>query len=82
MIEPCEAGRRASFGGRWTLPCLTVPARHVLAFSSTVGGDVVPEAPVLHFCDDHLAQLAAAGLITEPLVSSDEWDRRTGRPLR
>lgn len=77
----CDAGRRASYGGRWNFPCLNQPARNVLAFSAAIGGERVDGTPVLRFCDEHMGRLVADGLINEALVDDAEWDRRVAGDL-
>jgi hypothetical protein len=74
--QHCMAGTVADFGGRWTLPCLNAGI-HALAFSEGVGNARAPGTPVLRFCDLHLTELIAAGLIEESM-SVDEWAQRTG----
>lgn len=76
--EQCWAGRKAFASGRWAqiLPCIRF-GRHVLAFSVELGGPAVAGAPVMRFCDEHCAELIAMGLIEEPMVGEDEWERRT-----
>ena len=75
----CDAGRRADFGGRWRTPCQYVFGRddriNMLGFEGTdvIGGP-------LRFCDAHFQQLIDAGLITEPNIGADEFERRQGRP--
>jgi hypothetical protein len=77
----CWAGRRAFASGRWDhmLPCLRY-GRHVIAFSLELGGDALPGTPEIRLCDEHYAEIEAMGLIEEPVIDDDEWQRRTGRP--
>lgn len=78
--QQCWAGRKAFASGRWDnmLPCLRY-GRHVIAFSLELGGDALPGAPEIRFCDEHYAEIEAMGLIEEPVISDAEFDRRTGR---
>lgn len=76
----CAAGRGADYGGRWTLPCLNQPARHVLAFSKEIGGIQATGTPVLRFCDEHIEQLVFGGLVDEALIDPEDWARRVIDP--
>lgn len=71
----CQAGSRADMGGRWKVPCLN-HARNTLAFSEGFGLPMAPGSPLLHFCDDHTQELIDAGLIEEPNVGEEEFERR------
>lgn len=73
----CQAGRDATFGGRWRLPCFEI-GNHALAFSQEVGSTRVNDTPILQFCDRHMAELIAAGIIDEVAVPMDEWSQRAG----
>jgi hypothetical protein len=66
-MMPCAAGRQASFGGRWIIPCPAVIVRHVLH------SEGLPEP--LRFCDRHMNQLIAAGLVPHVNVSDDDVGR-------
>lgn len=67
----CAAGRTAFFGGRWKLPCpYKGDVIHVIA---------APEFPGLRLCPRHFEQVNEAGLVAEPYIDPDEFDRRTGR---
>ena len=74
MLEEltCWAGRQADKGGVWTEPCPQV-ATNVLGFRSDSGAT----APiVMRFCHDHMQELIADGLIEEPYLDPEEFDRR------
>lgn len=61
----CEAGKRASFGGRWTEPCNRY-GRHAIA---NEGID-----PIV-LCDEHFAQVERAGLVTDVNIGWGEFLR-------
>lgn len=64
---PCAAGRSAGFGGRWIFPCQAVIVRHVLHSEGL--------SRPLHFCDKHMDQLIAAGLVPHLNVSEQDVGR-------
>lgn len=74
---PCDAGRDADFGGRWAVPC-SEAGIHSLAFSDELYGPRAGGTPVLRFCERHIKELIAAGLIEEPAIDMNEWRRRGG----
>ena len=78
VYHQCEAGRRATFAGRWTIPCLKW-GNEALAFSEAIGGDRAMGTPILYLCSEHIGELIAGGLVDEVAVEPDEWDDRTGR---
>lgn len=59
----CESGRAADFGGRWLLPCF-IPFSKNQHTLITVAGTWV-------FCDTHMEELIASGLITDPYISEE-----------
>lgn len=67
-MKPCAAGRTAFFGGRWArgYPCPN-DGRHIVA------AEVGPPIPL---CDRHFEQVLAAGLVSEPYINPDEFERR------
>lgn len=67
----CAAGREADFGGRWVVPCMSAEPRHVLGFGDD--GGLVLE---LRFCDEHMQQLIAAGLIEDPYLDRSTYNLR------
>lgn len=71
-MTQCDAGRRARFGGRWTVPCLRL-STHDLAFSTESFGPRAPDTPILHFCSEHMTELIAAGEIAEVDVDPADW---------
>lgn len=73
-MKTCMAGVEAVFDGSWTEPC-TKPGRNV------IGSDF--PLPLIYLCDDHFAEVNAAGLVTEPDLGvgeagRDEFERRHG----
>jgi glycerophosphoryl diester phosphodiesterase len=62
----CAAGRTAFFGGRWTTAC---PAAAIHEVGSPA------QDPIL-LCDEHFRQVHAAGLVTDPYLDKEEYDRR------
>lgn len=63
----CEAGRKARFGGKWLLPCQNPYSEHRHVLVSAWEGEIVE----LMFCDPHMDELIASGLITDPYVSHE-----------
>lgn len=68
----CQAGRMASKGGAWTVPCPQV-ATNVLGFGDSNGAQIPVE---LRFCHDHMQELIADGLVAEPYMDPAEFERR------
>lgn len=66
-IGPCWAGRKAFFGGRWTVPCREFGIHLILS---------APGAPEVELCEQHFQQVNAAGLVTMPYVGSSESEAR------
>lgn len=66
--ELCDAGRRAFFGGKWKgiEPCPNI-GRHLIGS---------PGGVQLRFCDTHFEEVNAAGLVTEPYVGEQGFERR------
>lgn len=66
--ELCDAGRRAFLGGKWKgiAPCPNI-GRHVIGS---------PGGVELHFCDAHFEEINAAGLVEEPYVGEQGFERR------
>ncbi len=62
------AGREAEFGGRWTEPCPKL-GRNLI-------GSEGPELPIIELCDDHFAEVNAAGLIAEANLGEGEAGRQ------
>jgi len=62
----CQAGRSASFGGRWQDPCPD-PVRHLIAS---------PDAGPIALCDIHFRQVNDANLVTKPNIDRLEYARR------
>lgn len=63
----CWAGRDADFGGRWTKPCPSV-GRNLIGAPGLLNP--------IQLCDPHFAEVNAAGLVEEPFMDPDEFDRR------
>lgn len=66
-MSACQAGRRADFGGRWMTPCPAIIVRHSLHTEGPY--------PPLEFCDKHMNELIAAGLIDNVDVDEAEIER-------
>lgn len=65
----CMAGRSVFFGGRWKQPCEEplFGRIHVIA---------APGSQEILLCDKHFMQVQGAGLVDEPYVDREEWQRR------
>jgi hypothetical protein len=62
----CHAGRSAFFGGRWQEPCPNYARNHIGS----------PEADPIILCDDHFRQVNEAGMVKEPNIGPQEYERR------
>lgn len=74
-LEECGAGRYAFFGGRWSEPC-NEPLRGRI---HVIGSDHGVE---MRFCDKHFRELLKAGLVEEPYISPEGFEKLTGRKVR
>ena len=63
---PCAAGRSAFFGGQWAEPCPEKAIHHIGP----------PGADPIRLCDGHFIEVNAAGLVTDPNLDEDEFQRR------
>lgn len=63
--EDCDAGRSAFFGGKWLKPCKHKAIHYITS-----------PASVIKLCDVHFDEANAAGLISEPFIGEDEYNRR------
>ena len=70
--EPCAAGTTAFFGGRWKLPCFRVGNNVIGANDSGINATVA-------LCDEHFAEVNAAGLVDEPYMDPHQWERKMER---
>lgn len=62
----CDAGRSAFFGGRWREPCPNYARHHIAS----------PEADPITLCDEHFRQVDEAGMVKEPDLGEQEYERR------
>jgi hypothetical protein len=62
----CHAGRSALFGGRWHEPCPNYARNYIGS----------PEADPIILCDEHFRQVNEAGLVNEPYLGRQEYERR------
>lgn len=67
--EPCHAGVRAFFGGRWrgVAPHMTSDLTHVIRIRDSDQDDI-------KLCDEHFQQVLTAGLVSEPYVGGELSD--------
>lgn len=73
MIDDfCEAGRRATFGGRWKIPCME-HSHHAIAN---------PSLEPIALCDRHFNEVNAAGLVADLNIGFPEFYRREERRVR
>jgi len=68
---PCSAGRTAHFGGRWREPC-NANAVHYIAS---------PGTEPIALCDQHFRQVSDAGLVKEPNIGEEEFQRREAQRI-
>lgn len=72
-MTDCDAGRTAFFDGTWTTPCPTEAIHHIGS----------PAAEPIRLCEEHFQQVLAAGLVTDPNIAPEDFDKRekvrTGR---
>jgi hypothetical protein len=61
-----SADRSAFFGGRWQEPCPSYARNHTGS----------PEADPIILCDEHFRQVSDAGMVKEPYLDPQEYDRR------
>lgn len=70
----CSAGREADFGGRWLVPCNVAESPHCHRLITAVGE--------WRFCEAHMKELIAAGLISDPYVSEEGAEMLAERERR
>lgn len=69
--DMCWAGWKAFLGGRWKLPCVH-EGIHVIGAPGL-------EKPV-RLCEKHFQEALALGLVTDPYIGDEEYQRRRNLP--